>query len=172
MLSPWAHANEGPIAGRSAPAQTGSAVSTTSKLQVVDPVAAGRSASSRPLACPCPAENDCESVHASYPGPGPPPPAPSRPGMFSEGWGWAIPLAPLTVIATVSGVVDRPVVHEERIVARPILPLTLTFDQAVVDGAPAARASDGTQWNVVSTKRSVWKPREDSDFSCRQGVGG
>lgn len=60
-------------------------------------------------------------------------------GMFSEGWGWAIPLAPLTVVATVSGVVDRPVVHEEHIVARPILPLTLTFDHAVVDGAPAAR---------------------------------
>ena len=60
-------------------------------------------------------------------------------GMFSDGWGWAIPLAPLTVIATVSSVVDRPVVHEDRIVARPILPLTLTFDHAVVDGAPAAR---------------------------------
>ena len=43
------------------------------------------------------------------------------------------------MIATVSSVVDRPVVHEDRIVARPILPLTLTFDHAVVDGAPAAR---------------------------------
>jgi len=60
-------------------------------------------------------------------------------GMFSQGWGWAIPLAPLTVIATVGGVVDRPVVHDGRIVARPMLPLTLTFDHAVVDGAPAAR---------------------------------
>lgn len=60
-------------------------------------------------------------------------------GMFSQGWGWAIPLAPLTVIATVGGVADRPVVHEGRIVARPMLPMTLTFDHAVVDGAPAAR---------------------------------
>ena len=30
-------------------------------------------------------------------------------GMYSSGWGWAIPLAPLTVIATVGAVVDRPV---------------------------------------------------------------
>ncbi|WP_448003676.1 2-oxo acid dehydrogenase subunit E2 [Agromyces bauzanensis] len=63
-------------------------------------------------------------------------------GMFSGGWGWAIPLAPLTVIATVGAVVDRPVVHDGRIVARPMLPLTLTFDHAVIDGAPAARFTE------------------------------
>jgi pyruvate/2-oxoglutarate dehydrogenase complex dihydrolipoamide acyltransferase (E2) component len=60
-------------------------------------------------------------------------------GMFSRGGGWAIPLAPLTVVATVGGVVDRPVVREGRIVVRPMLPLTLSFDHGVVDGAPAAR---------------------------------
>ena len=60
-------------------------------------------------------------------------------GMFSSGWGWAIPLAPLTVIVTVGEVVERPVVHDGRIVARPMLPLTLSFDHAVIDGAPAAR---------------------------------
>jgi pyruvate dehydrogenase E2 component (dihydrolipoamide acetyltransferase) len=60
-------------------------------------------------------------------------------GMFSSGWGWAIPLAPLTVIATVGGVEERPVVHDGRIVARPMLPMTLSFDHAVIDGAPAAR---------------------------------
>lgn len=63
-------------------------------------------------------------------------------GMFSSGWGWAIPLAPLTVIATVGGVVDRPVVHDGRIAARPMLPLTMTFDHAVIDGAPAARFTE------------------------------
>ena len=56
-----------------------------------------------------------------------------------EGWGWAIPLAPLTVIATVGGVEERPVVREGIIVARPMLPMTLSFDHAVIDGAPAAR---------------------------------
>lgn len=60
-------------------------------------------------------------------------------GMFSRGGGWGIPIAPLTVLATVSGVLERPVVRDGRVVVRPMLPLTLTFDHAVVDGAPAAR---------------------------------
>jgi pyruvate/2-oxoglutarate dehydrogenase complex dihydrolipoamide acyltransferase (E2) component len=60
-------------------------------------------------------------------------------GMFSRGGGWAIPIAPLTLVATVGGIADRPVVRDGRIVARPMLPLTLSFDHAVIDGAPAAR---------------------------------
>jgi pyruvate/2-oxoglutarate dehydrogenase complex dihydrolipoamide acyltransferase (E2) component len=63
-------------------------------------------------------------------------------GMFSGAWGWAIPLAPLTVIVTVGGVVERPTVRDGLVVARPMLPLTLSFDHAVVDGAPAARFVD------------------------------
>ena len=38
--------------------------------------------------------------------------------------------------------VDRPAVREGVIVARAMLPLTVTFDHAVVDGAPAARFID------------------------------
>jgi pyruvate/2-oxoglutarate dehydrogenase complex dihydrolipoamide acyltransferase (E2) component len=60
-------------------------------------------------------------------------------GMFSRGGGWAIPIAPLTLVATVGGVVDRPVVRGGQILARPMLPLTLSFDHGVIDGAPAAR---------------------------------
>ena len=60
-------------------------------------------------------------------------------GMFSRGGGWAIPVPPLTLIATVSGIIERPVVHEGSILIRPMLPLTLSFDHGVVDGAPAAR---------------------------------
>ena len=63
-------------------------------------------------------------------------------GMYSSAWGWAIPLAPLTVIVTVGAVVDRPAVHGGRIAVRPMLPLTLSFDHAVVDGAPAARFTE------------------------------
>jgi len=59
--------------------------------------------------------------------------------MFSRGGGWAIPIAPLTLVATVGGIVDRPVVRDGRIVVRPLLPLTLSFDHGVIDGAPAAR---------------------------------
>lgn len=71
-------------------------------------------------------------------------------GMFSDGWGWAVPLSPLTVIATVGGVVERPVVRAGEVVIRPMLPLTLTFDHAVVDGAPAARFTE-TLRRIVET---------------------
>ncbi|XKF79183.1 2-oxo acid dehydrogenase subunit E2 [Humibacillus xanthopallidus] len=63
-------------------------------------------------------------------------------GMFTHGWGWAIPVAPLTLIVTVGSVVDRPAVHDGQIVSRPMLPLTLSFDHAVIDGAPAARFTE------------------------------
>jgi pyruvate/2-oxoglutarate dehydrogenase complex dihydrolipoamide acyltransferase (E2) component len=63
-------------------------------------------------------------------------------GMFGHGWGWAIPVAPLTLIVTVGSVVERPTVHDGQIVARPMLPLTLSFDHAVIDGAPAARFTE------------------------------
>lgn len=63
-------------------------------------------------------------------------------GMFSSSWGWAIPLAPLTLIVTVGGVVERPVVRDGQVVARPLLPLTLSFDHALIDGAPAARFTE------------------------------
>jgi pyruvate/2-oxoglutarate dehydrogenase complex dihydrolipoamide acyltransferase (E2) component len=60
-------------------------------------------------------------------------------GMFSQGWGWAVPIPPLTVIVTVGGVADRAVVRDGQVVVRPQLPLTVSFDHAVVDGAPATR---------------------------------
>ena len=63
-------------------------------------------------------------------------------GMFSSGWGWAIPVAPLTVTATVGGVTLRPAAHEGRVEVRPLLPLTLSFDHAVIDGAPATRFTE------------------------------
>ena len=63
-------------------------------------------------------------------------------GMLSDAWAWAVPLAPLTVIATVGPVTERPAVRDGRIVARWMLPLTLSFDHAVIDGAPAARFTE------------------------------
>lgn len=52
------------------------------------------------------------------------------------------PVAPLTLIVTVGSVVERPAVHDGQIVPRPMLPLTLSFDHAVIDGAPAARFTE------------------------------
>lgn len=66
-----------------------------------------------------------------------PPVGVSSLGMFGAGWG--IPISPLTVMATVGGVVHRPAVVDGRLVERNVLPLTLSFDHTVVDGAPAAR---------------------------------
>ncbi len=63
-------------------------------------------------------------------------------GMFGHGGGWAIPVAPLTVVVTVGAVVDRPIVRDGAITVGSMLPLTLSFDHAVVDGAPAARFTE------------------------------
>jgi pyruvate/2-oxoglutarate dehydrogenase complex dihydrolipoamide acyltransferase (E2) component len=58
-------------------------------------------------------------------------------GMFAAGW--AIPISPLTVMVTVGGVTHRPALVDGELVDRDVLPLTLSFDHTVVDGAPAAR---------------------------------
>lgn len=71
-------------------------------------------------------------------------------GMFGGGGGWAVPLAPLTVVVTVAGVVERPVARDGQVVIRPHLPLTLSFDHAVVDGAPAARFAETLRTLVES----------------------
>ena len=59
-------------------------------------------------------------------------------GMFDAG-GWGIPLSPMTLMVTVGGIVARPAFVDGDLQERQLLPLTLSFDHAVVDGAPAAR---------------------------------
>lgn len=66
-----------------------------------------------------------------------PPVGVSSLGMF--GSGWAIPISPLTVMITVGGVINRPALVDGQFVERNVLPVTLSFDHTVVDGAPAAR---------------------------------
>ena len=46
---------------------------------------------------------------------------------------------PQAAILGLGSIVAEPVVYEDQIVARKMLPLSLTFDHRVVDGAPAAR---------------------------------
>ncbi|HEX6302456.1 MAG TPA: 2-oxo acid dehydrogenase subunit E2 [Acidimicrobiia bacterium] len=58
-------------------------------------------------------------------------------GMFGSGWG--IPLSPMTLMVTVGGTVTRPVLSGGQIENHHFLPLTLSFDHSVIDGAPAAR---------------------------------
>jgi pyruvate/2-oxoglutarate dehydrogenase complex dihydrolipoamide acyltransferase (E2) component len=58
-------------------------------------------------------------------------------GMFGTGWG--IPLSPMTLMVTVGGITRQPAMERGSLVEREFLPLTLSFDHSVVDGAPAAR---------------------------------
>lgn len=79
-------------------------------------------------------------------------------GMFAHG-GWAVPIPPLTVIATVGGVVDRAVVRDGEVVVRPMLPVTLSFDHAVVDGAPAGRFAE-TMRELIETSAALPDPED------------
>ncbi len=60
-------------------------------------------------------------------------------GMFGSGGGWGIAPVSHTLCLIVGGIVRKPVVVADRIEARDILNLTVAFDHAIVDGAPAAR---------------------------------
>jgi hypothetical protein len=84
-------------------------------------------------------------------------------GMFTRSWGWAIPVAPLTVTVTVGPAADRPVVVHGEIVARTMLPLTISFDHAVIDGAPAARFTE-TLRALVETAAAFGVSPDPSDY--------
>ena len=64
-------------------------------------------------------------------------------GMFGEGGGWGIPLAPYTLNVTLGGIAEKPGVMDGRIEIREYLSLTVSFDHDIVDGAPAARFTEG-----------------------------
>jgi pyruvate/2-oxoglutarate dehydrogenase complex dihydrolipoamide acyltransferase (E2) component len=59
--------------------------------------------------------------------------------MFGRGGGWGIPIAPCTLMVTVGGIARKPRFVDGELRERELLSLTLSFDHAVVDGAPAAR---------------------------------
>ena len=63
-------------------------------------------------------------------------------GMFGEGCGWGIPLAPYTLNVTLGGIAEKPGVVDGRIEIREYLSLTVSFDHDIVDGAPAARFTE------------------------------
>lgn len=60
-------------------------------------------------------------------------------GMFSDGPGWGLPLAPSTVMLTIGGIGKRLALVRGRLEEREFVCLTLSFDHDIVDGAPAAR---------------------------------
>jgi pyruvate/2-oxoglutarate dehydrogenase complex dihydrolipoamide acyltransferase (E2) component len=58
------------------------------------------------------------------------------------GVGWAIPISPVTVLVTVGGLTHRPALFDGNLAERDYLPVTISFDHSVIDGAPAARFAD------------------------------
>jgi len=60
-------------------------------------------------------------------------------GMFGGGGGWGIGLPSHTLGITIGGIARKPGIHEDQIVPREYLNVTLDFDHDIVDGAPAAR---------------------------------
>jgi pyruvate/2-oxoglutarate dehydrogenase complex dihydrolipoamide acyltransferase (E2) component len=60
-------------------------------------------------------------------------------GMFGNGAGWGIPVEYRTLGITVGGIAEKPGVVDGQIVIREYLCMTLSFNHALIDGAPAAR---------------------------------
>jgi pyruvate/2-oxoglutarate dehydrogenase complex dihydrolipoamide acyltransferase (E2) component len=60
-------------------------------------------------------------------------------GMFGKDALWFVPLGGATVLVTVGSIVQRAMMTEGRPEVREHLCLTVSFDHAIVDGAPAAR---------------------------------
>jgi pyruvate/2-oxoglutarate dehydrogenase complex dihydrolipoamide acyltransferase (E2) component len=63
-------------------------------------------------------------------------------GMFGKGAGWGIPPALPTLMMTVGGIGEKPVLVNGQIVMRDYLSLTISFDHEIIDGAPAARFTE------------------------------
>ena len=60
-------------------------------------------------------------------------------GMFGKDAGWGIPPALPTLMITLGGIGEKPLIIDGRIATRDFLSLTISFNHDIVDGAPAAR---------------------------------
>ncbi len=66
-------------------------------------------------------------------------------GMFGKGAGWGIPVNDHTLDLTLGGVASKPGIVDGHIAIREYPCLTLSFDHALIDGAPAARFTERLQ---------------------------
>lgn len=60
-------------------------------------------------------------------------------GMFGSRFGWGIGLPGHNLAITLASITERSMVVDERIEIRQMLPVTISFNHDVIDGAPAAR---------------------------------
>ena len=63
-------------------------------------------------------------------------------GMFGTGAGWGIPINDHTIDLTLGGIAEKPGVVDGQIAIREYLNMTLSFDHAIIDGAPAVRFTE------------------------------
>jgi pyruvate/2-oxoglutarate dehydrogenase complex dihydrolipoamide acyltransferase (E2) component len=63
-------------------------------------------------------------------------------GMFGKGGGWGIPINDHTIDITLGGIAEKPGVVEGQITIHEYLCMTLSFDHAIIDGAPAVRFTE------------------------------
>ena len=63
-------------------------------------------------------------------------------GMFGKGAAWGIPPAIPTLMITLGGIGEKPVLVDGHIALRDYLSLTISFDHDMIDGAPAARFTE------------------------------
>ena len=62
-------------------------------------------------------------------------------GVFGSGWSLSTPIInqPQSAILQTGAIVEKPVAMKGRVVIRPVMSCSLTYDHRVLDGAPAAR---------------------------------
>ncbi len=85
-------------------------------------------------------------------------------GMFGKGAGWGIPIAYRTQI-TLGGIASKPGVVDGQIAIRDSLCMTLSFDHAIIDGAPAARFTQRLK-DLIESGYGL----EDSTIESEQAV--
>jgi pyruvate/2-oxoglutarate dehydrogenase complex dihydrolipoamide acyltransferase (E2) component len=87
-------------------------------------------------------------------------------GMIGAGWG--IPLSPLTVMVTIGGPTTWAVLADGQAESREYLPVTLSLDHSVIDGAPAARFA--TRFRHLLETAAVLHREVVRDRMARGGV--
>jgi pyruvate/2-oxoglutarate dehydrogenase complex dihydrolipoamide acyltransferase (E2) component len=88
-------------------------------------------------------------------------------GMFGPGWG--IPLSPLTVMVTIGGATRRLALLDGAVTEREFLPLTLSFDHTVIDGAPAARFAQTLRHRLESSGVAATVPTTPTAAAATEG---
>jgi pyruvate/2-oxoglutarate dehydrogenase complex dihydrolipoamide acyltransferase (E2) component len=75
-------------------------------------------------------------------------------GMFGKSANWFIPHGGATILLTVGSIAERPVLRDGKYENREHLCLTISFDHAVIDGAPGARFSKDLS-EALSNRRNL-----------------